>query len=427
MQIGAIFLAAILLFGLKSPDALRLPQFWAEDGSVFFVGQLHQAWPQAFQPYSGYLHFLPRMVAWFASFFPVVDSPLIYNCSAIVIDAVCVTFVTLRAGPQFGFLVVFLSFFVLPTDGEVFGTATNMQWFVQIALLTVVFLPHETPGRWPARLVFYAVLVGAALTGPVSWLIAFAVVGLFTIRFMAARIGPRLGMIDVVADKIWRDLDKMETWVVVAGAVLHIAILKLMHAGANDATGAAFRAADKTRLQALGLPEAYSPIARIMVAPTTKIHLLMAAVMLGTTVWAFYSVFKRRGQLPGGILMFFLVGLLEPVLASISHRDNYGIFLASFSTPTRYFYLLGVSSIWVLGKALLAQHHRTVRVAGLAGYGLVLVLLLALKPDYVTRSPLEDYRWDRFARQIGSGAPHVFVPVNPSGWAMLVNSEGSTP
>lgn len=143
--VGA-FVVATLLMVLKSPDALQRPQFWAEDGSVFFVGQLHQAWPQLFQPYSGYLHFLPRVIAWFASFLPVIDDPLVYNCSAMLIDAACVTFVTLRAGPHFGFAVVFLSFFLLPTDGEVFGTLTNVQWFVQIALLAAAFLP----GR-PAR------------------------------------------------------------------------------------------------------------------------------------------------------------------------------------------------------------------------------------------------------------------------------------
>ena len=77
---------------------------------------------------------------------------------------------------------MFLSFFLLPTDGEVFGTLTNMQWFVQIALLAAAFLPRAARPGWGGRLLTYAALVAAALTGPVSWLIAGAVGGLRLLR-----------------------------------------------------------------------------------------------------------------------------------------------------------------------------------------------------------------------------------------------------
>ena len=95
------FVLSTLLLVLKSPDALQLPQFWAEDATVFFADQLHGSWPQVLHPYSGYLHFLPRVAAWFASFFPLTSIPLLYNVAAILVDAACVTFVTLPYRPVF--------------------------------------------------------------------------------------------------------------------------------------------------------------------------------------------------------------------------------------------------------------------------------------------------------------------------------------
>ena len=181
-----------------------------------------------------------------------------------------------------------------------------------------------------------------------------------------------------------------------------MAIVVCVHpGGAKDATGGAFRAVDKAQLLALGLPQTYSPIARIMVVPTAKLHLVMAAIMLGAAVWAVYSVFTGRRTLPSGILAFFAIGLIEPALACITHRQNFGIFLATFSTPTRYFYLLGIAAFWVLGKEL-AGRGSALRAAGFAGAALAFALLLALKPEYLRRTPLEDYRWGRYAEQIGA-------------------------
>jgi hypothetical protein len=62
---GCVLAAAVLL-ALRKPWALHTPQFWAEDGSIFMT-QDDLLGPRAFLvPYNGYLHLLPRLVAWIA-------------------------------------------------------------------------------------------------------------------------------------------------------------------------------------------------------------------------------------------------------------------------------------------------------------------------------------------------------------------------
>src|SRR5260370_124194 len=86
------FAACALALFLKSPDAFLNPQFWAEDGAIFYAQQYGKLWPQISTPYAGYLHFIPRLFAWLLSPIPPLYLPLSYNLSALLIDSICVTY-----------------------------------------------------------------------------------------------------------------------------------------------------------------------------------------------------------------------------------------------------------------------------------------------------------------------------------------------
>jgi hypothetical protein len=115
------FALAALLLCLKSPDAILHPQFWAEDGFIFFATQLYKAWPMIFASYGGYLHPIPRIFAWCATCFRPENASLIYNSVAIFIDAFCISFVVLRVGQLFSRPAVFVSSFIVPPVGDIFG------------------------------------------------------------------------------------------------------------------------------------------------------------------------------------------------------------------------------------------------------------------------------------------------------------------
>jgi len=81
----AVVVGAILLV-LRKPWALSTPQRWAEDGPIHLADIDHWGAHAFFAPYRGYLHLLPRLIAWLASHLAdVAWWPAIYNATAFVV------------------------------------------------------------------------------------------------------------------------------------------------------------------------------------------------------------------------------------------------------------------------------------------------------------------------------------------------------
>lgn len=126
------FLFLVLL--LRRPDSLINPQFWAEDANMFFkdqflVGFTHSA---GLTSLLGYVYLTPRMVAAFASWFPIPWAPFLYNFAATLIAALMMSVLAL---PAYRFLIqsdylriaictIAAASFAAP---EVIGTITNIQ------------------------------------------------------------------------------------------------------------------------------------------------------------------------------------------------------------------------------------------------------------------------------------------------------------
>ena len=125
-----------LFLALRKPDALHTPQLWAEDGSIFLV-QSDQLGAEAFvKPYMGYLHTLPRIIAWLAP--RILDPvwwPAFYNgVSFLVWLAVLARLFTARFNLP-GKVWLALAFVLVPHSGEVFFNVTNLQWLTAFVLI----------------------------------------------------------------------------------------------------------------------------------------------------------------------------------------------------------------------------------------------------------------------------------------------------
>jgi hypothetical protein len=161
---GATLVAAALLLCLRKPDSLRNPQFFAEDGTVFFIGA-RQLGPAAFlTPYGGYLHLLPRALAWALGFLDPSRIPAAYNLAGLAFDmaALALLFsprVRLPAKPALA-----LAFALTPHTDEVFLSLTNLQWCV--ALVLVLLLVADDPATAAQRWFDRAAVVLCGLTGP---------------------------------------------------------------------------------------------------------------------------------------------------------------------------------------------------------------------------------------------------------------------
>jgi len=157
--------AAYVLLVAHKPWALSTPQLWAEDGSVHLVDNDAFGARAFFLPYRGYLHLLPRLIAWLASHtVDVAHWPLFYNGAALF---VAVALFARMASPRLdlpGKPWLVLAFVLAANTGEVFLNITNLHWLTAFFLLQQVLIARPT--TIAQRACDLAILLVVGLTGP---------------------------------------------------------------------------------------------------------------------------------------------------------------------------------------------------------------------------------------------------------------------
>jgi hypothetical protein len=186
--------ASALLIGIRNPAALLDAAFWAEDGSVFFADALRHGWHSIYMPVYGYLFALSRLIAFAATFFPVVAAPYIYSWTALALNAIAVSyfardgFAWLLPDRRLRLLVCAL-LITVPGAGEVMMNQCNLMTpLTLLGLLLILEVPTRLSGRRLALLAFLA-----ASAGPMFLL--FPVVAYLFWRYRDSRHGMLLAIL----------------------------------------------------------------------------------------------------------------------------------------------------------------------------------------------------------------------------------------
>ncbi len=80
-----LYLAAVALVVSRRPDGITYPQFWAEDGMVWFAQAYNEgALPALLSPWTGYAQTFSRLVAAVSLLVPFRDAPLVFNVAAVL-------------------------------------------------------------------------------------------------------------------------------------------------------------------------------------------------------------------------------------------------------------------------------------------------------------------------------------------------------
>jgi len=146
-QHGAIFLIACAVVFSRRPDALTNPQFWAEDGHIWFADAYNLGWWDALlRPEVGYYQTLPRLVASLALLLPLSRAPLLLNLAALALQALPVNILLSSRLTAFGTTrfraLMAITYLVLPNCPEICANITNAQWVLALsALLLLVASP----------------------------------------------------------------------------------------------------------------------------------------------------------------------------------------------------------------------------------------------------------------------------------------------
>ena len=136
----------------RSPGSLLHPQFWAEDGTLFFQEAFNHGFlATILQPASGYLHSFPRLVAGFSLLVPMEQAPLVFNLAAFVVQLIPALYLLsprmARIIPSFSArALAALLYVALPASCETHVNLTNSHWHLA---LTAVCILSATPAADP--------------------------------------------------------------------------------------------------------------------------------------------------------------------------------------------------------------------------------------------------------------------------------------
>jgi hypothetical protein len=153
----------------RRPSTLLQPQFWAEDGALFYQQPRGTGFlPTLVSPYGGYLHTLPRLTAGISLLLPLSYGPLLFNLVALVTQSLpAILLCTARMdhiGPLAVRILLGFLYIAVPNVPRVLGNLTNAQWHLAVlSFLIVVASPPRSV--WAAVFDVVALSIGA-VTGP---------------------------------------------------------------------------------------------------------------------------------------------------------------------------------------------------------------------------------------------------------------------
>lgn len=388
--------AALLLLLLRKPDALLQPYFWAEDAAVFFRQQYLLGAAALWEPYAGYLHLVPRLLALAAELMgPPAWAPALYHAGAglVTLGVVALVFdrrVDLPFKPLAALAIVAAPY----VAGEILLNLTNVQWVTALGLLLLLMktsVPPASPEpRWRRGLdALLIVLFG--LTGPFSVLMA----PLFAL-WVAARPS---------RDALWR-------LALLAGTAALQAAFILTAPAASGVTVAS---------TGVFTPDAWALLGGVMgtrlfggafvpagVAPMPGGLLLAASV----TLWVLLP--WLAGARRASVALVLCTGLLIGLAGVFKARGELAA-MAQVEYGPRYFFVAHVGVVWALLAA--ADSPRLPRLPRRAVVALLLLAWVSTAASLRWQAPrLPDLHWPAQAQAIGREA--VSIPIHPQPWRL---------
>jgi hypothetical protein len=167
--LGWTFLAVMLLLCTRRPDLLLHPQFYAEDGAIWYAQAYNLGWLHSMAiPDGGYLNSLQRLGAGVTLLFPFFMAPLLMNLLGMMVQVLPANALLSRRCATWGPLpmrVVMAAIYIaVPNAQEIHVVLTNSQW--HLALLAVLIAFGAPPKTWKGKVLDVALFLIFSISGP---------------------------------------------------------------------------------------------------------------------------------------------------------------------------------------------------------------------------------------------------------------------
>ncbi|MBV8070399.1 MAG: hypothetical protein JO270_10875 [Acidobacteriaceae bacterium] len=393
----AVFLAAVVLVISRRPDAVLNPQFFGEDGGIWFPEAYMLGWVSALtRPEHGYFQTLPKLVSAIALLVPFRFAPLLMNLVGITVQVLPVNMLLSTRcrnwAPLFVRSLMAILYVGLPNSFELNAAIVEGQWHLAL-LACLVVLGTVPPNVW-WRMFDAGVILLSGVTGPFSLvLLCIAIVFWFLRR-----------------DR-WR---MIIVGIVGIGALIQLSAIVQSAAATRPRVGLGASPELFVRLLAgqvyLGALLGGSAFNNTHLS----FRLLAAVAVLGTAV-VVYCISKARPEWKLFLAFAFLIfaaGLRNPMMSMTIPQWKVLV-----DTPgIRYWFFPMVGFVWALVWCATTSGTRLIRI--LAGAALLL-MLYGIGQDWVYPA-YPDLGFQQYAAKFASAAPGtvVTIPIVPAGWTM---------
>lgn len=382
----------------RRPDAVMHPQFWAEDGLVFFAQAYDRGAATVLSPGTGYLQLTPRLTALLAQPLGLAAAPALFNLVGILAQLAPALLILSsrfqRAIPDVRVRALLGVLYLLIPNFEVHVTVTSAQWHLAILLCMVVVAAPARGLAW--RCFDLAVIAVGGLTGPLILVVA----PLALIRWLTTR-QPWYGVVAAVASLV----------AVVQAWSLHDNARPGMPLGASPRSLIRILA---DRVIVPGLTGEQNPA----IFSLHLWHGLLWATLLVAATLALGAYAVLRGPAELRVVLAFsaaslTLALLNPLIVMVGPQWPP---LVAGEAGQRYFLIptLGFLVLVLWGLSRLSRRPRT------AAGGLLAVLLLAGTAAHPQYPSLLDLHPEASAAELAAAPPGtvVEIPLNPAGWSM---------
>ena len=393
-QIVVFFVCAALVVS-RRPDAFFHPQFFAEDGTIFYPEAYMSGLAALFHPLNGYYQTLPRVAAAISLLLPFRFAPLVLNLIGITIQVLPVNLLlSVRSrnwAPLFTRTLMAILYLGLPNSSELDVAPEEGQWHLALLACGLVLACPPLKARW--RVIDMAVLLLGGFTGPFC-LLLLPIAWLFW----------------------WLRRDNWR--LVVGGAVAIPAVIQaltLMGSAGTTRPHAILGANTKLFVQLLAARVYLGAVLGESGSQLEKnLAVLGLIAVLGTMVVG-YCLLKARVEWKLLIVfcaLVFATSLVNPMVSMTVPQWQ-----VLWNSPgIRYWFFPMIGFVWTLAWCATLSRNGIFRLAGVSG---LLVTFAGITTDW-RYPPYTKYHFGRYAAQFEAAAPGTMlnIPIFPDRWTM---------
>lgn len=391
------FIITVIVIFYRRPDSFLNPQFWGEEGTIFFSEAYHYGFKSLFNTCAGYFHLFPRLIACISIsiHLPLEIIPIVFCYSWLAILFIIIYFIWKRLPlNDIQKFFISISLVLIPLQSEVIMNLTNIQWIMSLFPL-IIFSSNNLDRNKKWFYLDFFVLILAGLTGPN-----------FTVLLP-------LFLVLLVLQKDNFKVDKKRLLLYIVAIFFGlVGVFSLIHHGSVNRVDGEFILFNSGFVQYLFVQYAFLFIGKF----AFKLAFILMLVGVITVAGFMIYVFKKslRFKENNFIFITLIAGLLFIVTTLIAYRNEPSM-LSPYYRGVRNFYIPAITFVWLLIVSISKFKFGTIALVFLNFLFLIELIL------FVGRFRFDDFELKKYSNKIEI-SDTLSIPVNPAGWYIHIDN-----